>query len=180
MIAATALVAPALRFGPYESRLLFGQIKTSFANPNYLAANCLTPIKANSWDPDSSPALVSQTCLTIEHAALSFHNYQQYMNDWTQIVGGGNGSNQQALRPLAPGLFYQNTTVNGSWIHIVDTKEVSTKFNRIVNNVTLAMPHTGIFQAARDPLNKILQPEVSFSTMILRLIGIGPGRARPI
>jgi hypothetical protein len=56
-------------------------------------------------------------------------------------------------------LFAQNTTVNGSWIETIDTKEKSKQYNRVINNVTLAMPHTGIFQAARDPKSEIMQPE---------------------
>jgi hypothetical protein len=31
-------------------------------------------------------------------------------------------------------------------------------FSRIVNNVTMAMPHAGIYVAANDPVNDILQP----------------------
>lgn len=32
------------------------------------------------------------------------------------------------------------------------------KYNRIVNNVTLAMPHSGVISAASDQINGILQP----------------------
>jgi len=56
-------------------------------------------------------------------------------------------------------LFAQNTTVNGTWINTIDTKEISKQKNRIINNVTLAMPHAGVFQAARDPQSQIMQPE---------------------
>jgi hypothetical protein len=53
---------------------MFGLVKTTFANPNYLVDQCDTPIQSNSWDPDYSEANVGQTCLTIDHAAQSFHN----------------------------------------------------------------------------------------------------------
>ena len=33
------------------------------------------------------------------------------------------------------------------------------KYNRIINNVTMSMPHAGVFSAAHDPKNGILQPE---------------------
>ena len=32
-------------------------------------------------------------------------------------------------------------------------------FGRIVNNITMAMPHSGIVAAAKDPKNRILQPD---------------------
>jgi len=38
--------------------------------------------------------------------------------------------------------------------------ELSSKYGqRIVNNISMAMPHSGVFTAARDPLNNIMQPE---------------------
>lgn len=105
--------------------------------------------------------MVGPTCLTLENAAQGFNNYQQYMTDWTQVAQSGNGTDVQMYRPPGVGLFLQNTTVNGSWIHVIDTKILSKQYNRVINNVTLAFPHVGVFQAARDPKSNILQPEVS-------------------
>lgn len=56
-------------------------------------------------------------------------------------------------------MLYDNTTVKGSWIHQSDMGELSSKYDRIVNNVTMAMPHSGVFGAARDPRNGIVQPQ---------------------
>ena len=36
---------------------------------------------------------------------------------------------------------------------------LSTKWKRIINNVTMAMPHSGVFAAAQDPINAIVQPK---------------------
>ena len=63
-----------------------------------------------------------------------------------------------AKRPSPVGTLYDNTTVTGSWIDIVDMANNSKTFNRMVNNVTLAMPHAGIFAAAENPKNQIIQP----------------------
>jgi hypothetical protein len=154
-------VQPILKFGPWENRYLYGIVKTSYANPVYLADNCPTPIQVSSWDTDYSQSLVGDTCLTIAIAAQGLSNYQQYMTSWAQVANSGNGTDNQAYRPPGVASLYTNTTVNGSWIHQIDTKAVSKQYNRVVNNVTLAMPHVGIFQAARDPKSNILQPEVS-------------------
>ena len=56
-------------------------------------------------------------------------------------------------------MMYDNTTVQGSWINIANMSDDSTKFGRIVNNVTMAMPHSGVVAAAKHPMNSILQPE---------------------
>lgn len=60
------------------------------------------------------------------------------------------------------GLLYDNTTVIGSWLNqSEDMATVSDRFGRIINNISMAMPHAGIFAAARDPINGIRQPDIS-------------------
>lgn len=50
---------------------------------------------------------------------------------------------------------------------------LSANFKRTVNNVTMAMPHSGVFAAAQDPINSIVQPRElnvrfnSYSTSLL-------------
>jgi hypothetical protein len=98
--------------------------------------------------------------MTINFAAQSFSTYNQYLGAWYDLMKIGNGTTVQQYRPAPVALFLQNTTVNGTWIDIIDTPAVSKANNRVINNVTLAMPHVGVFQAARDPMSDILQPEV--------------------
>jgi hypothetical protein len=74
-------------------------------------------------------------------------------------AGQGYGTAIQELRPQGFGLLYENTTVTGQWVDIINTTEVSKKYGRAINNVTMAMPHSGVFAAARDQRNGILQPE---------------------
>jgi hypothetical protein len=84
------------------------------------------------------------------------------MSYWAELANSGNASNTlQQYRPQGFGLFNENVTVNASWIQIIDTEAVSEKYGRAVNNVTLAMPHTGVVQAGSDPKNGIMQPSVS-------------------
>ena len=162
--AATALVAPQLKFGDWQPKLMYGMVKTSFANPVYLAATCMTPIQKSTWDPDYTPQMVGENCLQLDHVAQGFHNYQRYMTYWAEQIQTGNASTvDQRLRPQGFGLFNENVTVNGSWISNINTKQVSEKFGRAINNVTLAMPHTGIVQASWDAKNNIMQPSVSRS-----------------
>ena len=41
---------------------------------------------------------------------------------------------------------------------VKDMEAVSSIHKRVVNNVSMAFPHAGVFSAAHDPVNKILQP----------------------
>jgi hypothetical protein len=177
--AASALVAPSLKFGGWDNKLMYGLVKTSFANVNYMQDTCPTPIQKVEWDTNRTPDLVGNTCLQIDHAAQGYHNYQRYMTFWSQLAASGNGTTVQQYRPPGFGLFNENVTVNATWIEIINTTDVSTKLGRIVNNVTLAFPHSGVVQAAQDSRNGIVQPNVgspNYSGGDLRPIPCCPAR----
>jgi hypothetical protein len=57
-------------------------------------------------------------------------------------------------------MLFDNTTAIGSWIATNSSNMTASyeQYNRIVNNVTLAMPHAGIAAAAKAPKNGIVQP----------------------
>lgn len=150
--AATALVQPMLKNGYPETRMMAGSVSTDFANVNHVASMCQTPIY-NDKENEAT------TCLQIEHAGQGYYNYHKYLADWGVEAQRGNSSSDQKRRPLGFGLLYENTTVSAQWIDIVNSTEVSQKYNRVINNVSLAMPHAGVFAAARDQRNNILQPE---------------------
>ena len=93
-------------------------------------------------------------------SSARYHNYEQYLIEWTKNIDSGNGSAILGERPRPIGVLYDNTTVRGSWIHAQNITELSKKFaDRVINNISMAMPHAGVFAAARDPLNDIIQPQ---------------------
>ena len=55
-------------------------------------------------------------------------------------------------------MLNDNVTITGSWIEAIDMEAVSSTHKRVINNVSMTFPHAGVFSAARDPANKILQP----------------------
>lgn len=141
-----------LKDGMWDNMVMAGRVKSDFANVNYVKELCQTPIR-NDKDYAGS------TCLQIEHAGQGYHNYQRYLAYWDTAASNGNGTSDQANRPPGFGLLYENTTVTAQWINIINTTEVSKDHGRAINNVSLAMPHSGVFAAARDQRNGILQPE---------------------
>ncbi|KAF1929459.1 uncharacterized protein M421DRAFT_100553 [Didymella exigua CBS 183.55] len=152
--AATALVQPMLSHGRTETRLLAGSVKTDFANITYIKEMCQTPI-GTKVDPNYA----GTTCTQIEHAGQGFYNYHKYLADWDNRISADNVTSDQEKRPLGFGLLYENTTVTAQWVNIVNTTELSRQHGRVINSVSLAMPHAGVFAAARDRNNDILQPE---------------------
>ncbi|KXG45649.1 uncharacterized protein PGRI_034160 [Penicillium griseofulvum] len=152
--ASQALVEPKLTLGPVESTILQGKVTSSFANPGYIAADCGTPV-TNEMDMYYR----NTTCLQIVHAGDAYHNYQQWISQWGQLVGSNNETSRQLQkRPPPTGSLWDNTTVTGSWIDIQDTSTLSKKHNRMINNITMAMPHGGIPAAAMNTKNNLKQP----------------------
>ena len=152
--AAEALVAPKLRLGPLENKVLYGKVSAAFANSIYLANTCPTPIDANVDE------IKGTTCLQIEHAGQAYHNYQIYLDGWAHRVASGNVSSvEYAERPPPVGMMFENTTVRGEWITPSNENITADSTSRLIQNVTMAMPHANVFHAARDRINDIMQPE---------------------
>lgn len=139
-----------------------GPVLTSFGNAQFIQEQCPTPITTIQDPGDANnPAgtVIGSTCAQIEYAAQAYHNYQKYLSIWSDISKSGNGTTDLKTRPPGPALLRENTTVTGSWIEIKDTANTSAAFqDRVINNVSLAMPHAGVSLAAYDGKNGILQP----------------------
>lgn len=87
-----------------------------------------------------------------------FHNFAGHLTNWTSYISQGNVSADLAMRPRPLGMIYDNTTVQRSWIHRANMSEDSANIGRIVNNISMAIPHSGIVAAAKDLKNGVLQP----------------------
>lgn len=140
--------------GPVEPKILEGKVTASFANSIYLGNFCETPITLEMDESDRG-----STCLQINHVGHAYHNYQQWMTEWGKRVRTNNRtSTDLTKRPGPSGSIWDNTTIAGSWIEIQDMATTSKKHNRMINNITMAMPHGGIPAAAMNTKNKIKQP----------------------
>ncbi|KAK1971455.1 hypothetical protein LY78DRAFT_625964 [Colletotrichum sublineola] len=156
--ASDALVAPKLKFGGWESRTLSGYVLASYANPPFARESCQTPLR------DSDPAGVDaagRACLEVQYAGQSYRNLMSFLGDWDAINRNGTSATVDiSHRPVGTALLYDNTTLTSAWIEVdySDTSKNSGDHGRIINNVTLAMPHPSVYDAATNPVNKILQP----------------------
>ncbi|KAK1981166.1 hypothetical protein LZ30DRAFT_750235 [Colletotrichum cereale] len=156
--ASDALVAPKLKFGGWESKTLSGYVLASYANPPFARESCQTPLR------DSDPAGVDtagRACLEVQYAGQSYRNLMSFLGDWDAINSNGTSATVDiAHRPVGTALLYDNTTLTSAWIEVdfSNTTKNFEDYGRIVNNVTLAMPHPSVYDAATNPVNKILQP----------------------
>ena len=155
--ACESLVSPKLKFGINETLSMFGQVSTSYANAAWLAQNCETPI-STEVDPDSG-----LTCLSVAYAGNGYRNFDSWMVAWRdrQAQPDNVDTSKSLPRPPPVAILFENTTVNGQWLtpsHENITKD-SNDHGRLVQNVTLVMPHSNVFHAARHPKNRLLQPD---------------------
>ena len=97
--ASDALVSPKLKFGKTEHRMMHGKVAASFANSPYIEKQCTTPIPEQAGASAVDAATETQTCVSIEHAGESYHNYMQYLATWVGNIDTGNDTTDQAQRP---------------------------------------------------------------------------------
>ncbi|KAI2463794.1 hypothetical protein F4781DRAFT_104660 [Annulohypoxylon bovei var. microspora] len=155
--ASDAMVSPKLKFGAWEPRSLEGLVKASYANPYYVQKACSTPID-QTMDPNNS----APSCLDVQYSGQSYHNLLTFMAEWYTIhENGSSTADSLSGRPVGKHNLFDNTTMVSSWIETEfgDPKTSFATYNRVVNNVTLAMPHPGVYSAATDTRNNILQPD---------------------
>ncbi|KAI1380985.1 hypothetical protein F4677DRAFT_206842 [Hypoxylon crocopeplum] len=155
--ASDAMVSPKLKFGAWESRELDGLVKASYANPFHVQKACSTPIDLH-MDPNNS----APSCLDVQYSGQSYHNLLTFMNEWQGIRNNGISTiDYLSGRPVGKHNLFDNTTMVSSWVETEfgSPRSSFAEHDRIINNVTLAMPHAGVYSAATDPHNDILQPD---------------------
>lgn len=152
--AATALVQPVAKQSDWHSKVMVGSVKTDFANIGYIKGLCQLPISDDMYGASS--------CLQIDYAGKNYYNLATFLSKWDEMVKANiSMSIDQRQRPAWIGLPYANTTVTPQWVNVVNTTEVSEKYQRAVNNVSLAVPHIGVSNAVHDQKNVMPQSETS-------------------
>lgn len=154
--ASDAMVAPKLKFGAWETVALQGHVRASYANAGYVKRVCPSLLEVQD------PVFAGESCMNVQFSSQSYRNLMAFMEDWTNIYHNGS-SNGDGLggRPNGTTLLYDNTTMTSSWIEMQYSNVTAhhETYGRIINNVTLAMPHPGVYAAAKNSINGILQPD---------------------
>ncbi|KAG6024121.1 hypothetical protein E4U19_003959 [Claviceps sp. Clav32 group G5] len=154
--ASDALVSPKLMYGDWEPQNLTGSFDSLYANVDYIKNNC--PDMFGSI-PRNVPNDIA--CMQIQFAGQSHRNLFSFMSTWADMKASGTSIVQELKdRPTGKHLLYENITMTATWID-TDYGNVTASFEqygRIVNNVTMAMPHPGVYAAATAPENNIMQP----------------------
>ncbi|KAF5614222.1 uncharacterized protein FSUBG_102 [Fusarium subglutinans] len=154
--ASDAMVSPKLKSGSWEHKELIGYVRASYANAAYVREDC--PYLFNITEDIHA----AESCMNVQFSGQSYRNLLNYMNMWTSLNQNGTEvSSDMKKRPGGTTLLHDNTTLYSSWIETEhgDVKAHFEETGRIINNVTLALPHPGVYGASTLKLNGILQPD---------------------
>ena len=154
--ASDSMVAPKLKYGDWESKELSGRYQASYANAQYVQKMCPSLLK------DEDEVHAQEACMNVQFSGQSYRNLMDFMDIWTSINDNGTGTSTLLNeRPAGSTLLYDNTTMEATWIetHASGVERNFEEWHRVVNNVTMAMPHPGVYAAATSEINGILQPD---------------------
>lgn len=155
--ASDAMVAPKLKHGIWESTQLSEHVLNSYANVMTMGSSC-----PKFPDLQVDEQEMANACMSFRFSTESYRDLMSFMTDWSNATWKGalTVSSNLPHRPVPSSFLLDNTPVSGSWIETstANVTKISQEHGRIINNVSLAMPHPGVYSAALAPHNNILQP----------------------
>jgi hypothetical protein len=78
--ASDSLVSPHLKLGNLKGKIMKSLVKTSYANPYYVSANCHIPIDA------AADTFAAESCVNIEHAGQGWYRaLLEFIRQWLII-----------------------------------------------------------------------------------------------
>ncbi|RSL45255.1 hypothetical protein CEP54_014353 [Fusarium duplospermum] len=165
--ASQALVSPKLKYGQWESRELTAPVHSYYGNHVDAGARCTRKRKP---DPIKNPNYPGDKAIYKDMALLCLGHELSYKSTRDLLAFKGLGSDA-AIRHTEKGGTTPGTAGH-TLLHdkaIMEATRVDTEFRdvaalyerwgRVVDNVTVSIPHPGVWSASRFPGNKILQPE---------------------
>ncbi|KAI0407713.1 hypothetical protein F4802DRAFT_595107 [Xylaria palmicola] len=156
--ASDAMISPKLTRQGWVVRDLQGLVKASYSNVYYILDACQTPLRSLDVGDEKT---WRTGCLDILFSGQSYQSLTAFLTEWDDIHTSQNGTMAELSdRPTGKHNLFDNTTMDSSWIE-TENGDMEKNFEihkRVINNVTLAMPHAGVYSAATDPINYILQP----------------------
>lgn len=152
--ASDAMVSPKLKYGNWVHQELQGYVRTSYANAGYLSQTCQSLLEDEDEDHHA------ESCLSVQFSGQSYRDLLGFMSRWEMRQKDNLVSERLSNRPAGSTLLYDNTTLWASWIEM-EHSNITAQWEengRIINNVTMAYPHPGLYAAATHRQNGILQP----------------------
>ncbi|EEU37762.1 uncharacterized protein NECHADRAFT_88157 [Fusarium vanettenii 77-13-4] len=163
--ASEALVSPKLKYGKWETRELTAAVHSYYGNFAEAGARCMQEpdlIQNTTKKEESFPIGLGSICLGHELKYKSTRDFLAFTRHYgafgsaegTKLLGNG-------TRPVGYTLLHDNVTLEATRVdtEYSDVAASYERWGRIIDNVTVSIPHPSVWSASRFPRNKILQPE---------------------
>ena len=160
--ASDAMVSPHLRYTGWEDSTMYSYVQGSFANPEFMESTCKSP-------GATTDLFGGAICIILQYAGLSYTDLNSWLDIWADIEAIGTGApDDLKYRPPAVSSIFPNATMKGAWVQTHDYKVPVNfvKFGRIINNVTLSMPHSDVYVASERPKNQIIAARSVHAAMV--------------
>lgn len=144
--ASNSLVSPHLALGNWESTQFFGQVQQNFGNVLVLKKDCWAPTDSLLDGQD-----IGESCVNVLASGLASQDFNNYMKAWATkaMNDGGNATTDFSNRPMASSSIFTDTKTTGNWIPSTSSMSDNfVKYGRVVNNITLSMPHPVVYYSA--------------------------------
>ncbi|KAL2694787.1 hypothetical protein Neosp_001374 [[Neocosmospora] mangrovei] len=163
--ASEALVSPKLKYGEWETQELTAAVHSYYGNFMDAGLRCTQGpyfIQNTTEEEKSIRVGLGAMCLGHELNYRSTRDLLAFSRDHSvfglpeDIKLLGNGT-----RPAGYTLLHDNVTLKATRVDMEysDVGASYERWGRIIDNVTVSIPHPSVWSASRFPGNKILQPE---------------------
>ncbi|CAG8983046.1 hypothetical protein HYALB_00006074 [Hymenoscyphus albidus] len=149
-VASNSLVSPHITLGNWESTQFYGEARQNFGNSVIIKEECWAPINARLDNQD-----VGESCMNVLASGLALQDLNNYMKEWAGRAKD-NKNTTDSDRPVATSSIFTDTRTSGRWVE-KSTPNISANFDtygRVVNNVTLSMPHPVVYYSVRKEFPK--------------------------
>lgn len=164
--ASEALVSPKLKYGEWETRELTAAVHSYYGNFLDAGIRCTHEpdfIQKVTEDEEAAQVGLAMVCLGHELNYKSTRDLLAFMRD-NEGIGALIEYQEKAgnnLRPTGHTLLHDNVTLEATRVdtEYSDVAASYERWGRVIDNVTVSIPHPSVWSASRFLGNKILQPE---------------------
>ncbi|KAM6536362.1 hypothetical protein FALCPG4_002370 [Fusarium falciforme] len=161
--ASEALVSPKLKYGEWETRELTAAVHSYYGNYVDAAIRCThqSDFIQKATDDEDKAFRVNSAVLCLGHE-FNYHSTRDFLASLREDAAIEHMAKVNNIpRPAGYTLLHDNVTMFATRVdtEFIDVALSYERWGRIIDSVTVSIPHPGVWSASHFPDNNILQPE---------------------
>jgi hypothetical protein len=156
--ASDALVSPKASMMQATPMSIPATVQTAFINQTHIESGCPVQVTAGT-DPRAL-----EMCDQIHQTGFAFHNLIEYLNTFA-IANATSDSLAPQNRPVPLASSDNVSSISGVWLSGDGVPQVVQNSSRLINNVTMLLPHAGVVPAAQAGGLGLAPPDANVSPL---------------